>query len=231
MKMMNAGASLVVLSFFLSGCGGGGPSIPAPSELAVDAFSPDFVSISWKDNSQNEDGFNIYRSSGGGAFTPIGTNFFASYNDNTVTQGVTYQYRVTAYNAEEESCSSNTVSVVPDDYYITLLTPNGDEQLTVGQMYDISWVTNMPGFDARITLSLDGGATLPGGEVLFFSGGEAPSPIQWKVGYKNEEQDPHKPPNWTLIVGSEEDDCVIRIEHYWDSSVSDNSDSSFTISP
>jgi hypothetical protein len=231
--MMQITSKILVTGIIIAalGCGGGGPSIAAPSNLSVDDFSPSHVSMSWTDNSDNEDGFRIYRSTDGSNFTEIGTQFFGSYNDDTVTEGVTYYYRVTAYNTEDESNSSNTVSAVPEDYWLTVVTPNGGESLTVGDTYNISWQTNMPGFDARVTLSLDGGGTLPAGEVLFFSYGGKPAPIQWKVGYKNTEDDPLKSPVWEQVVFSQETQCVIYIEDYWLDTLNDESDAVFTISP
>jgi hypothetical protein len=69
------------------------------------------IDLSWTDNSNDEDGFRIERSSGGSWSTlaqlPDNTT---SYPDTTVTPGTAYSYRVVAYNAAGDSGPSNTAS-------------------------------------------------------------------------------------------------------------------------
>lgn len=219
-------ASAAVLS---AGCGGGAPPIAAPSDLHVNAFSPDYISISWVDNSDNEDGFTIYRSEDGGDFTVLDTNVIPSFTDFAVTGGITYYYRVTAYNSTDESAPTNTVSVTPEAYYVDILTPDGGETLIIGEMYDISWESNMPGFDAVIMLSIDGGSTFP--YVLRYNWDPNASPYPWKVGYRNTEDDNYKPPMWEQIIFDEQTDGVIYIEEYNNDSLCDVSEYSFTITP
>ena len=79
--------------------------VPArPTELISTSVSPTSVSLSWQDNSNNENGFHIERSLlPTSEFTRIGTSFV---NDNTFTDttvspgatGITYYYRVRAFN-------------------------------------------------------------------------------------------------------------------------------------
>jgi hypothetical protein len=77
--------------------------------LAV-AFSSNQISLSWVDNSSNENGFNIERATGsGGTFFQIGTqsanlNF---YNNTGLAANTTYCYRVRAYNANGDSSYAN----------------------------------------------------------------------------------------------------------------------------
>jgi Divergent InlB B-repeat domain len=68
------------------------------------------LSLMWSDNSDNEDGFTIERKVGtSGTYSEIATTGpdVASYVDSTVTNGSTYCYRVSAFNAVGESAYSN----------------------------------------------------------------------------------------------------------------------------
>src|SRR5262245_774604 len=65
--------------------------------------------LSWNDNSDNEEGFEIERMSPGNAFLTIailGANA-STYTDLTLAAGATYCYRIRAFNAEAISDFSN----------------------------------------------------------------------------------------------------------------------------
>ncbi len=68
------------------------------------------VTLTWRDNSANEDGFIIERKTdtadGYSPFTRVARNT-TSYVDNDVISGVGYCYRVQAFNADEVSSYSN----------------------------------------------------------------------------------------------------------------------------
>ncbi len=59
------------------------------------------ATLSWQDNSDNEDGFYIERSENGGAFRRIATlpANATSYSDPDTGTGIVYRYRVQAYNS------------------------------------------------------------------------------------------------------------------------------------
>src|SRR4030095_1499960 len=69
------------------------------------------LTLSWSDNSTNEDGFQIERRTGTttGTYTEIATLGVnaASYTDVNLANGTTYCYRVRAYNAGGASAYSN----------------------------------------------------------------------------------------------------------------------------
>ena len=219
--------ALSALALLSLSCGKSAPAIQAPSDLQVVGFSASSISLSWTDNSDNEDGFRIYCRTDSTSFALIGTNTLPSYNDSTVVTGTLYYYRVTAYNATDESSASNTVSATAEDYYVDLLTPDGGQDLTLGTMYNITWDTNMSGFDARILLSVDGGSTFP--YVIMPSWAPNGSPWQWQVGYRDISGDPLTPPVWEQVVFTTDADCVIYIRDYDTGSVNDESTSTFTI--
>ena len=70
------------------------------------------LTLSWNDNSNNEDGFRIERSSDGSSFVEIatvGTNV-ATYQDKTIVEDQNYTYRVRAFNEFGDSGYSNSAS-------------------------------------------------------------------------------------------------------------------------
>ena len=82
--------------------------------LTAAALSSSRVSLTWTDNSGNEQGFRVQRAQGTqGTFvllTQVGANV-TSYADVTVKAGTVYQYRVRAYNQAGVSAWSNTVKL------------------------------------------------------------------------------------------------------------------------
>ncbi len=94
---------------------------PAPPVLSIAPGGPPY-NLSWTDatpaggplgNPANEIGFRVERATGNGAFAQIGTTVPANattYADTTAVTGVTYRYRVVAFNAAG-SGTSNIISV------------------------------------------------------------------------------------------------------------------------
>src|SRR5207244_4411410 len=73
----------------------------APNNLAAMAVSASRIDLSWADNSTDEDGFKLYRSTDGVSWVWFAT---ASANVTAFTwwgasAGSTYSFRITAYNA------------------------------------------------------------------------------------------------------------------------------------
>jgi transcriptional regulator CtsR len=89
-------------------------SIPvAPGQLSVSELSNTVVSLTWTDNSTNEEGFIIERQEDGGGYAQldsIGADQ-TNYNDSTVVAGVTYDYRIFASNAAGRSTESNVATI------------------------------------------------------------------------------------------------------------------------
>lgn len=99
--------------------GGGDPLDPPAAPTTLGASSSNgVVSLSWTDNSDNEDGFKIERSLDGlTGWTQIDTtgSGATTYADDTGTVGVTYYYRVRAFNGDGDSDYSNVDSATVAD--------------------------------------------------------------------------------------------------------------------
>lgn len=104
-----------------------GPQIPIdPTNLTATAISSSKIRLEWKDNSSNEEGFKLYRSTDGGAnYTvmrtlPAGSPALVScltpsstciaHIDQFLRAATPYTYKVTAYNQDGESGPSNQVT-------------------------------------------------------------------------------------------------------------------------
>lgn len=82
----------------------------APSGLNATAKSPTAIDLSWRDNSDNEDGFKIERQPSQGSWREIATvgKNTSSYSDSGLSPSTVYCYRVRAYNTAGASDYSNT---------------------------------------------------------------------------------------------------------------------------
>ncbi|MGH9363080.1 MAG: PA14 domain-containing protein, partial [Thermoanaerobaculia bacterium] len=91
---------------------GGGSPPAAPSGLAATAVSGTQINLAWNDNSANEDGFKVERSTDGVNFTQIATLGIdaQSYSSRGLSLSTLYHHRVRAYNASGDSAYSNTAS-------------------------------------------------------------------------------------------------------------------------
>jgi translation initiation factor IF-1 len=97
-------------------------SVPsAPTDLSATAISGTQINLLWSDQSGNETGFRIERKTGaGGTYSEIatvGTNI-TSYSNAELSYGVTYYYRLRAYNSVGISpytseASATTPQIVP----------------------------------------------------------------------------------------------------------------------
>src|SRR5207244_871517 len=87
------------------------PTYPAsPTNLRAVAASSSQINLSWTDNSNNETGFKIERSSDGKTFTQISTVNVnvTTYPDSGLAASTKYYYRILAYSDGGNSAYSNT---------------------------------------------------------------------------------------------------------------------------
>lgn len=92
----------------------------APSNLQVLSRRQTEIRLGWEDNSGNEEGFEIERSPNGhSSWTQVGTvgADITSYTDTGLGLGITYYYRVSAYNASGDSDYSNVAEATTHGEY------------------------------------------------------------------------------------------------------------------
>lgn len=90
--------------------------ITAPTSLTATGTSSSQISLSWIDNASNEAGYKVERSLDGINFTEIASSLPANtttYEDNTVSTGNLYFYRVRAFNGSIYSSYSNIAFAAP----------------------------------------------------------------------------------------------------------------------
>jgi hypothetical protein len=158
----------LVLIFNTQGCNGKknpiAPSQPsAPSNLIATAGSSSQVSLTWNDNSNNEDGFKVER-------TPGGTTNFAqiaslsanttSYQNTGLTASTGYSYRIMAYNSAGNSGYSNTATATTPS---GVTVPAGPSNLTAtaasSSQINLSWNDNSNNEDGFKVERAPGGTT------------------------------------------------------------------------
>jgi C1A family cysteine protease len=128
------------------------PSSPpaTPGALTATPASGSQINLSWIDNSDNEDGFEIERCLGAGC-----TNFVriasvgaeaSAYSNTGLSGNTTYTYRVRAYNAAGDSAYSNTTgattscSCTISPKSKTFTTVGGTLKVTVTTSSGCSWI-------------------------------------------------------------------------------------------
>jgi len=130
-------------------------SLPAaPTNLALTAYSAIRIDLTWVDNSDNETGFAVDRSTDGVNFVPVVTlpANTTLYSDIGLTPGTQYDYRIRAVNAAGSTSS-------PTNFVYTLAnnTVAGDGWTTVVPSADsrIIYVSSSTGNDSNSGLSAD----------------------------------------------------------------------------
>ena len=109
-----ASSSVVKAIGFKSGFN---PSAQASASFTISAPSAPKLTLTWQDNSTNENNFVIERMTGtNGTFAQIAmvASNIVSYVDTSVSSGVTYCYRVDASNSAGASAYTNQAcAIVP----------------------------------------------------------------------------------------------------------------------
>lgn len=122
----------------------------APDGLVATAVSDTAIDLGWADNSDNEDGFRIERSTDGITFsevTSVGANV-TSYSDTGLSASTAYIYQVVAFNPSGEASSgtaSATTDPAPEPAAISL-TANGYKVRGIKRV-DLSWSGNSGNVD------------------------------------------------------------------------------------
>jgi fibronectin type 3 domain-containing protein len=91
--------------------------LPAPTALGVQDNTPTTITLTWQDNSGNEEGFSItYSTNGGQTFMTLDTTAADQtiYTHSGLDPETTYHYRVYAYLGQQTSDYSNTLAATTD---------------------------------------------------------------------------------------------------------------------
>jgi hypothetical protein len=108
-------ATISALELVAVTSGGGSTDVPAaPSNLTATPGAGK-ISLAWKDNSSNEQSFEVWRSVNGGPFMLAATRAAGStgYDDSGLSTANSYRYYVRAINAIGASGASNSVTATP----------------------------------------------------------------------------------------------------------------------
>jgi subtilisin family serine protease len=134
-----------------------GPGPAAPSNLTAIAVSSSRINLAWADNSSNEAGFKVERSTDGVSFMQVATLLpnTTSYANMSLGPGTTYHYRVRSFDGPNNSAYTNTASAT------TQGGPAAPSNLTAtavsSSRIDLAWTdnaTNEAGF--KVERSTDG---------------------------------------------------------------------------
>jgi len=140
----------------------------APSALAAVATSPTLINLTWRDNSADEAGFQVDRSTNGVNFTNIAVTVVnvTNFSDTGLAPQRTYYYRVRSYsgagNSAWSSIAQATTPAVPQDTTppgavtnlaltsitsnsatLTWTAPGDDGYVGTAARYDVRYSTNL----------------------------------------------------------------------------------------
>ena len=129
------------------GAPSGGGTVPAqPSALSASATGTSSISITWADNSNNEDGFRLQRRTGSGSYAQIATPSAnaTSFNDTGLSANTTYEYRIQSFNTIGSSSFTSSASATTNSN-----PPSGSLKLEAEDQTntDASPSTTHPGFE------------------------------------------------------------------------------------
>ena len=140
------------------------PTAPpaAPTSLNAVAVSASQINLTWVDNSSNESGFRIYRSTDGVNFGLLATTAAGavSYSNTGLPASTSHSYRVTSFNTVGESLPTNDASATTN----ASAPPAAPDTLTAASasssQINLTWAdrsTNETGF--QVERSINGGST------------------------------------------------------------------------
>ncbi len=134
MHQSDVTSSDISFDFQLSAVGAQLTVPSAPSQVSAWTQSLTQTNVSWTDNSTNEIGFKIERSTDNVNFTQIGTAAANATNflDNTGTvAGMTYYYRVRATNASGDSAYSPAVAALTTPAHVLVVVEENEDVATI----------------------------------------------------------------------------------------------------
>lgn len=139
---------LIISSVFLliAGSVSAAQPISAPSDLSAIAVSSSQINLNWQDNSSNENGFSIERSTNGVNFseiTEVGSGV-TSYSDTGLSENTTYYYRVRAFYVKKGAYNYSSYSNVDSDttFDTIPLDPSNLSATAASTTINLAWADN-----------------------------------------------------------------------------------------
>lgn len=132
-----------------------------PSNLIAVAGDSTSIALSWQDNSDDEDGFRIYRRAEGEAsFVAIGQQSAnrTFYGASSLQPNTTYYFKVKAFKGGEFSDFSNQASDTTEEAVVRVTSPVGGEEWAWNETHNVTWTSNGEGFQAQIRYRYDDSA-------------------------------------------------------------------------
>ncbi|WP_431214313.1 fibronectin type III domain-containing protein [Puia sp. P3] len=118
----------------------------APSNLVATTATAKKIGLTWQDNSSNETGFQLFRStSSGGTYVAVATvkPGVTSYGDSTLNPSTTYYYKLTAINQTGSSAFSNIANNTTQALPAVPADPSGLTGMSEGPTHSaLSWTNN-----------------------------------------------------------------------------------------
>src|SRR5437764_4036657 len=143
-----------------NGGGGGGSAPSAPTGLTATPANAQ-VNLTWN-ASAGATGYYVKRSTSSGTEVQIAAQSATAYSDNSVSNGITYYYVVSAYNSYGQSANSAEVSGTP----VAPPPPAADVTITIDPaktkpispyIYGINFYSGNPGVSPLLTFDRAGG--------------------------------------------------------------------------
>ena len=127
----------------------------APSALLAAAASSSAINLTWVDNSNNEDGFRVYRGANPTTVTTLATTLAAGvtgFQDTFLAASTPYYYKVTAYNTGGESAASNVANATtqPPPVVVPAAPSNLQAAAASSSAINLTWVDNSNNEDGFI---------------------------------------------------------------------------------
>jgi titin len=147
--------------------GKAGPTVTAPSNTNTVAVSESRIDISWQDNSPNESGFEVHRSTAGasGAFALLATTGagVTSHSEAGLTPSTQHCYKVRAFKRADGKTSysdfSTTACATTPAPPVPTAPSGADAKPANSTSVDVRWIDNATNEDGfRVERSLDLGS-------------------------------------------------------------------------
>jgi RHS repeat-associated protein len=168
----------------------------APTSLAATAGSSLSISLSWVDNSNEETGFEIERSTVSGGFENVGLApaNAVSYSDPGLTEGTSYYYRIRAINATGSSDYSEEATAMPQYNIDELITQDSIRVVTLPPQVKVTRQGLLPtatgspglylnqfnqGYDKEVFPECPAGSSYIVGFELRYDFGDKNTTIEW----------------------------------------------------